>query len=431
MSILWNLFEIGINFYEGWLYCYFLRKRLTLRPGISRKRAILADLAVILSVAAFYSLYIWFDMPVTDSIVWLFTLFYSLFLFSEKWYVKVAWNICLGTLMLGIVNTCSSLTLSLAQVSWETLMEPSPMRIAFVLTTNIAALVVLYIVARLKPRQSGLSWLALLVYVLLNGALILSIEMQYNLTWLPGVPGKAVLIATFAQLFASVCALALFELLSHRSEVQLKLEAQIETAQMTEAHYQEIHSLYARLTEYQHDLKHQYSLLQQMIDSGQAKKAQQYLEQLRQNTLPIRYTTGNIAVDALLSVKVLRIQQLGIHFDYESCPLSELPIEETAFCAMLGNLLDNAIEGVQRLPKGNWKISLRIARIHDMLCITCINDANKKSIRRSGNTYLSSKRQWKAGYGMESIRRTVEQASGIFTFDLSGNTATAEVTMPF
>lgn len=98
---------------------------------------------------------------------------------------------------------------------------------------------------------------------------------------------------------------------------------------------------------------------------------------------------------------------------------------------MLGNLLDNAIEGVQRLPKGNWKISLRITRIHDMLCITCINDANKKSIRRSGNTYLSSKRQWKAGYGMESIRRTVEQASGIFTFDLSGNTATAEVTMPF
>lgn len=430
MSILGTLFEICINVFQGCLYCYFLRKRLSLRPNLSRRLVTLADWSIILAVAFFYSLYIWFAVPVTDSVVWLFTLLYSLLLFSERWYIKVAWNIALGVLMLGIVNACSSLTLSLMHVSWEVLLKPSERRVAFVLTTNIVALVVIYIAAHLKPRQSGLSWIALLIYVLLNSALILSIEMLYNLTWLSGIPEQVVFIATFSQLFVAVCALVLFELLSHRAEVQIQLQRQIQTTQMTEAHYREIRALYAQLTEYQHDLKHQYALLEQMIVNNHVAKAQQYLEQLRQNILPVRYSTGNIAVDALLSVKILRIQQIGIHFECETCPLHDLPVEETAFCAMLGNLLDNAIEAVQRLPAGKWMIKLKIVQMRDMLCITCVNDADEKSIQRSGNTYLSSKERGRTGFGLESIHRIVEQADGVFTFKIETGKVIAEAIMP-
>lgn len=431
MSILWNLFEIGINLFEACLYCYFLRKRMSLRPNLTRKQGVGADLAVILAVTAFYSLYIWFDVPVTDSIVWLFTLVYSLVVFSEKWYIKVVWNACLATLMLGIANACSSLALFMTQLSWERLMEPSLQRVVFVLTSNIIALIALYIIAQIKPRQSGMTRVALSVYALLNVALILGVEMLYNLSWLPGIPDRIIFTATFAQFFAAICALVLFELLSHRMEVQMRMESQMEANRITEAHYQEMRMLYARLAEYQHDLKHQHALLKEMISKGQAKQAQDYLEQLHKNTLPVQYTTGNLAVDALLSVKVLYMQQVGFHFGYESCPLAELPIEETAFCAMLGNLLDNATEAVQRLPQGNWEISLKIVRIRDMLCITCINDADENSIIRKGSAFLSSKRQGKAGYGMESIRRTVQQADGIFTFKCVGGKAIVEITIPF
>lgn len=96
MSILWNLFEIGINLFEACLYCYFLRKRMNLRPNLTRKQIVGADLAVILAVTAFYSFYIWIDVPVTDSVVWLFTLVYTLIVFSEngisRWSGTHAWR---------------------------------------------------------------------------------------------------------------------------------------------------------------------------------------------------------------------------------------------------------------------------------------------------------------------------------------------------
>lgn len=431
MPILWTLFEIGINLFEACLYCYFLHKRLSLRPNLTRQQRVGADLAVILAVTAFYSLYIWFDVPVTDSIVWLFTLGYSMIVFSEKWYIKVVWNACLAALMLGIVSACSSLALFMTQLSWERLMEPSLRRVVFVLTSNIIALIVLYIVAQIKLRQSGMTRIALSVYALLNVALILGVEMLYNLSWLPGIPDRIIFTATFAQFFAAICALVLFDLLSHRTEAQMRMEAQMETARITETHYQEMRMLYARLAEYQHDLKHQHALLKEMISKGQARQAQDYLEQLHKNTLPVQYTTGNLAVDALLSVKGLSIQQAGVHFAYESCPLAEFPMEETAFCAMLGNLLDNAVEAVQRLPRGNWEIGLKIVRIRDMLCITCVNDANEDSVIRKGSAFLSSKREGKSGYGVESIRRTVQQADGIFTFKCVGGKAIVEITVPF
>lgn len=69
MRTLWILFEIGINIYQGWLYCFFLHRRLNQKPELSAKKAASIDALMIICVACFYSLYIWFDIPVTDSVV--------------------------------------------------------------------------------------------------------------------------------------------------------------------------------------------------------------------------------------------------------------------------------------------------------------------------------------------------------------------------
>lgn len=117
---------------------------MTLRSDIAPGKAALANALVICSVALFYSLYIWFDIPLTDSVVWLFTTIYSLAVFPDKKAVILAWNVCLGVVMLLVVNLSSAVTLTLSNTNWERLMEPSPLRVAYILWTNIAAAIVLY-----------------------------------------------------------------------------------------------------------------------------------------------------------------------------------------------------------------------------------------------------------------------------------------------
>ena len=93
MCTLWILFEIGINIFEAWLYSFFLHRRLNQKPELSAKKAAFANAVMIIGVACFYSLYIWFDIPVTDSVVWIFTTVYSFMVFSDKKSVILAWNI--------------------------------------------------------------------------------------------------------------------------------------------------------------------------------------------------------------------------------------------------------------------------------------------------------------------------------------------------
>ncbi len=432
MSTLWILFEIGINIYQGWLYCFFLRRRLCLKPEMSSKRAAFANMLMIFSVACFYSLYIWFDIRVTDSVVWFFTTAYSFIIFSDKKSVILAWNVCLGVLMLCIVNLCSSVTLMISNTTWEKLMEPSPLRIGFILCTNIIALIVLYTVTRLKPRQDKLSILALLVYIVLNVALIWAIEMQYRLAWMEDFPNKPVLVTIFSLLFAAVCAIVLLELLSRITEERAKLEAQIVATSMSKAHLQETRALYEELREYQHNLKHQYALLKQMFEEGHIEEGRKYLNELDVRNLLMHTTTGNLSIDAVLSTKRTHMRQLNIDFRFTAYPMTILPIDETEFCALLGNLLDNAIEAIQRLPQGKPRhILLKFAKTRDMLYITCINNANVNTIHLEGGKYLSSKRRHKPGYGLPSIRRTVEQAGGLFQFQILQEKAIAEIVIPF
>lgn len=156
------------------------------------------------------------------------------------------------------------------------------------------------------------------------------------------------------------------------------------------------------------------------------------MDELDVQYLLMHTTTGNLAIDAVLSAKRTHMCQLGIDFKFIAYPMMALPIDETDFCALLGNLLDNAIEATQRLTQDTPRhILLKFAKTRDMLYITCMNNVNVNTIHMEGGKYLSSKRKHKPGYGLASIRRTVEQAGGLFQFQILQEKSIAEIMIPF
>lgn len=288
MTFAWHLFEIGINAFQGWLYCYFLNTRMSLKSGIGKSRHRYATWVTIAAVAVFYSLYIWFDVPVTDHAAWGFTLIYSLAEFSERWYVKVAWNACLAVLMLGVVTLSSVLLIQVTGTTWELIMQPTAIRIIYVLSGNLMALLVMYVQAKVKPKQNLVSWRALLVFILMNAALLIGLEMQYQLSWENVVYKHEMLITMACIIFVSACSIALFELLSAKTERAVELETQIENDRMIKVYNEELQAMYKELMEHQHDMKHQFCALEELIARGEVTESQRYLDQLRESVLPVR-----------------------------------------------------------------------------------------------------------------------------------------------
>lgn len=119
MSVIEILFEIIVNLFEGWLYCFVIHKKFTLRPEIGRKKANAVLLVTILTIAAFYSLYIWYEIPVTDTVVWVFPAIMALYLYEEHWANKLAWILCYAVLALSVVETVAAVMMTATDLGWD------------------------------------------------------------------------------------------------------------------------------------------------------------------------------------------------------------------------------------------------------------------------------------------------------------------------
>ena len=83
---LWIIFEIGINLFQSSLYLFFLKSR----SHISKPSKV-ADWVCVLTCTAFYTLYLFFDIPITDSVHIIFLFIYLLIVSDDPWYVSAFW----------------------------------------------------------------------------------------------------------------------------------------------------------------------------------------------------------------------------------------------------------------------------------------------------------------------------------------------------
>ena len=97
---------------------------------------------------------------------------------------------------------------------------------------------------------------------------------------------------------------------------------------------------------------------------------------------------------------------------------------------LLGNLLDNAIEGVMRLPASNptRTIHLSFSKVWEMLFISCTNDIDEKQIKRHGSEFVSTKEHPELhGFGTKSMKKIVYDAGGTIDFNIEHGKFSVEI----
>ncbi|MEK5027606.1 ATP-binding protein [Paenibacillus sp. FSL M7-1046] len=170
-----------------------------------------------------------------------------------------------------------------------------------------------------------------------------------------------------------------------------------------------------------HDLNHVLLFIHSLLEAGAVQEARAYVAEVALKHRPGErfISSGNIAIDAIYNEKfaIAELNKVAMQSHFRIPQDLSLAGKEVNIAIILGNALDNAIEGVQRLPQpGPYSIELEVIFSDGLLVISLKNPASLLTEDGHGS-FLSSKRNLGSkGFGIESIEYAVQQLQGSVTF---------------
>ena len=161
-----------------------------------------------------------------------------------------------------------------------------------------------------------------------------------------------------------------------------------------------------------HDLKHQINLLKTQAYVG---KSTSYLEKMEREirVYETQNKTGNQILDAVLTNKAMICQnkEIELKFIVDGGALSFM--EDMDVSALFGNMLDNAIESAEKQrEKQKRLIWLYVTKEKQFVRIRTENYCDEKIQFKNGMPVTTKKDRRLHGYGMKSIKSTVEKYHG-------------------
>ena len=131
---------------------------------------------------------------------------------------------------------------------------------------------------------------------------------------------------------------------------------------------------------------------------------------------PARFTE-HIAVNAILQDAADRAKAAGIAFEAAVMVPKSLPIPDEDLCALLINLLNNALEGAERTPDGREKhIRFRMRVEGAFLPILCENTFDGRVETVPGGALKTMKMDPAShGFGMAQMRAVAEKYDSVLS----------------
>lgn len=181
-------------------------------------------------------------------------------------------------------------------------------------------------------------------------------------------------------------------------------------SEMLEKSLKDINRLYDENSKNFHEFKHHINIINSLLLDSSNKKAIEYLNGI---DLYSRYSqvfhTGNDIIDTVLNVKNTETNQKHISL-FADINIDKVTVNDADLCSVLSNLIDNAIEAVDKTEK-NKNIKLTINQKGNMLFIAAENPSSSNPLENNFN----SQKNGNHGWGMKIINDIVNKYNGNIT----------------
>ena len=195
-------------------------------------------------------------------------------------------------------------------------------------------------------------------------------------------------------------------------------ELYIQEMQYKEAYYAEVQECNEYVRDIKHDLKNQLLTLYDCVDHSSefaASKIKEFLVELEH--VDNRIYTENTSLNSILKIKFTMAKEQGIRTEV----MVQVPMNMDIDCGDLGivygNLLDNAIEGCEKVIAERRYINLESKYIEGSLVVIL---KNSKSSEKNEGLITNKTDRRNHGRGIKSVKRVVEKYNGAIRFGDTG-----------
>ena len=179
-----------------------------------------------------------------------------------------------------------------------------------------------------------------------------------------------------------------------------------------------------------HDLQHQIAVLRTEEDP---QKREEFLNRMENEIkqYEAQNKTGNKVLDTVLTTKSLYCTKHGITFTCVADGTLLEFMDVMDICSIFGNALDNAIECELKIPEKEKRlIHVTVSKQKNFLILRFENYYEEELKYKEGSLVTTKKEKEYHGYGLKSIRYTVNKYEGAVTIEAKDNWFELKILIP-
>lgn len=201
---------------------------------------------------------------------------------------------------------------------------------------------------------------------------------------------------------------------------------------LLESNYQSLRKAYDENRMLYHDFKNHMLAVNQFIQENRNEEASEYIKTYIHCVLSIshRVESGCKIIDIIVNCKIAEAMEKQIDFKYEIDYIGEISIEDIDMCALLANLLDNAIEACEKFQSEKCWIYLRIKRQNEMLLIWIENSMKEEKVEKNKFFETSKENKELHGLGMKSIDNVIRKYDGHKEYEIQKDKFQIYISIP-
>jgi len=323
-----------------------------------------------------------------------------------------------GLLLLSDIIATALISWSQSAVTWQAVLSPTIDRLA---TYAIAKVIMSFIVAllihskndsvNLLPAKYWLLFLFAFSLMIIGVLLFMDIGFSVEANeWFNAVVVSLILILLVLYLLVYFFYYQICNFFAERNAQNL-LEYQNDMIEKYMIQKQGSDNMVKILN---HDLKQHLQIWRQSLEEHDCKDALasviEYEKTLANQKL---IDVGNEMANALLNQKIFVAHAKNIRFSVQGVIHNDIMISQLDFFALLGNLLDNAIEAAEKVDRSDIRyVDVVITRDKRFLLLEIENSYAEAPVTKNGSLISSKKNRSAHGIGILSINHVLSKHVG-------------------
>ncbi|MBQ6969701.1 MAG: GHKL domain-containing protein [Synergistaceae bacterium] len=206
-----------------------------------------------------------------------------------------------------------------------------------------------------------------------------------------------------------------------------KLQQENTLLMMEGKRYEELRGYMEETRALRHDFRQHILVITQLSVAGKFNELQNYLEQFSEGT-ETNYTgyCDNSAVDAVASHYTAFAESQSTKIEWNMTLPHDLPMKESDYCVVLGNLLENALRAVKKLSPECRNITVISSLLSETIIGLSVDNPYIGKIKFRKNGLPRPDREGH-GIGLTSVRNTVSRYDGSMNITAEKNVFSVDI----